>query len=118
VIGDRELLRRGFENVLRNAIRYAPEGSAIEIETRVLDAQATITVRDHGPGVPEAALSAIFEPFFRVGDDRSRAGGGVGLGLAIAQRAIERHQGRVIARNADPGLRVFIDLPVEAKVPA
>jgi two-component system sensor histidine kinase CpxA len=116
LIGDRELLRRGFENVVRNAIRHAPEGSAIEIDIEVLDALATITVRDHGSGVPEAALQTIFEPFFRVGDDRSRAGGGVGLGLSIARRAIELHQGRVIARNADPGLRVFIDLPVEAKV--
>jgi two-component system sensor histidine kinase CpxA len=67
--------------------------------------------------VPEAALSAIFDPFFRVGDDRSRAGGGVGLGLSIARRAFELHQGRVVARNADPGLRVFIDLPIESKIP-
>jgi two-component system sensor histidine kinase CpxA len=117
VIGDWELLRRGFENVLRNAIRHAPEGSAIEIDSRVLDGSATITVRDHGPGVPEEALTAIFNPFFRVDDDRSRSGGGVGLGLSIARRAIELHEGRIIARNAAPGLRVFIDLPVEARVP-
>jgi signal transduction histidine kinase len=116
LIGDRELLRRGIENVVRNAIRHAPEGSLIEIDSRVLDGSATITVRDHGPGVPEEALTAIFNPFFRVGDDRSRAGGGVGLGLSIARRAIELHEGRVIARNAAPGLRVFIDLPIETKV--
>jgi two-component system sensor histidine kinase CpxA len=116
LIGDRELLQRGFENVLRNAIRHAPEGSCIELDSRVLDGLATITVRDHGPGVPDEALAAIFNPFFRVGDDRSRSGGGVGLGLSIARRAIELHEGRVIARNAAPGLRVFIDLPVETKV--
>ena len=112
LIGDRELLRRGIENVIRNAIRYTPEGSLVEVDVVVLDETATITVRDHGPGVPEAALGAIFEPFFRVGDDRSRAGGGVGLGLSIARRSIELHRGRVAARNANPGLRVSIELPV------
>ncbi len=70
-------------------------------------------MRDHGSGVPEADLASIFEPFFRVGDDRSRAGGGVGLGLSIARRSIELHQGRISARNASPGLVVAIDLPVE-----
>ena len=113
LIGDPELLRRGVENVLRNAIRHSPEGSPIEVDFQLLGESATITVRDHGPGVPEAALGAIFEPFFRVGDDRSRAGGGAGLGLSIARRAIELHRGRVSARNADPGLRVFIDLPID-----
>ena len=112
LIGDPELLRRGIENVVRNAIRHAPDGTSIEIDSQVLDDGATITIRDHGPGVPESALAAIFEPFFRVGDDRSRSGGGVGLGLSIARRALELHQGRVIARNADPGLQVFIDLPI------
>ena len=112
LVGDRELLRRGVENVIRNAIRHSPGGSPVEVDFRALEGAATITVRDHGPGVPEAALAAIFEPFFRVGDDRSRAAGGVGLGLSIARRAIELHRGRVAARNADPGLRVSIDLPV------
>ena len=111
VVGDRELLHRGFENVLRNAIRHAPERTFIEVDSRILAGRATITVRDHGSGVPEEALGSIFEPFYRVGNDRSRSDGGVGLGLSIARRSIELHGGRVVAQNADPGLCIFIDLP-------
>ncbi len=71
----------------------------------------TVVVRDFGPGVPPEALSSIFEPFFRVEGDRSRESGGVGLGLAIAQRAVGIHGGRIAARNARPGLAVEIVLP-------
>ncbi|MDR3636989.1 MAG: ATP-binding protein [Isosphaeraceae bacterium] len=111
LVGDRELIRRAFENVLRNAVRYAPAGTVVEVELRSAPDTATITVRDYGTGVPEEALAAIFEPFFRVGEDRSRSGGGVGLGLSIARRAVELHGGRISARNAGPGLGVTIELP-------
>jgi signal transduction histidine kinase len=112
VLGDRELLRRAIENVLRNAIRHAPEGTVVELELRESEESATITVRDYGTGVPDDALTRIFQPFFRVDDDRSRASGGVGLGLAIARRAIDLHRGRIEAQNAGPGLRVVIELPI------
>jgi two-component system sensor histidine kinase CpxA len=69
-----------------------------------------VTVRDHGPGVPREWLSRIFDPFFRVESDRDRLSGGVGLGLSIAKRAIELHHGRIRAENADPGLRVEMQL--------
>lgn len=111
LLGERELLRRAIENVLRNAIHYAPQGTTVEVVmTRAADV-ATITVRDRGPGIPAEALDAIFEPFFRVDGDRARASGGVGLGLSIAQRAVSLHQGKVTARNANPGLVVTIELP-------
>jgi signal transduction histidine kinase len=111
VTGDRELLRRACENILRNAIRHAPPGSSVEIELALHDGRADIAIRDHGPGVPREALGEIFEPFFRVEPDRGRSSGGVGLGLAIARRAVELHQGRITAFNADPGLSVAIELP-------
>ena len=60
-------------------------------------------MRDHGPGVPEAALTEIFRPFYRVDDARDREAGGVGLGLAIARRAIQLHGGTVTAANATGG---------------
>ena len=113
ILGDRELLRRAVENVLRNAIRHAPEGTTVELTLRATPDLATITVRDYGTGVPEAALDRIFQPFFRVDDDRSRTSGGVGLGLAIARRAIDLHHGRIGAENARPGLRAVIELPVK-----
>ncbi len=74
-----------------------------------------IAVRDCGPGVPESSLRNLFKPFYRVETDRSRtAGGGVGLGLSIAERAIALHEGSIRARNASPGLMVEIELPVMA----
>jgi two-component system sensor histidine kinase CpxA len=74
---------------------------------------ATIAIRDRGPGVPADALPEIFKPFYRVEKDRGRSSGGIGLGLAIASRAVELHQGRMTARNADPGLVVEIELPTD-----
>jgi two-component system sensor histidine kinase CpxA len=109
---DRELLRRALENILRNAIRHAPEGSAIEITLDNSAASASISVRDYGTGVPAEDLTAIFKPFFRVDNSRNTATGGIGLGLAIAERAIRVHHGSLWAENADPGLRVCVDLPL------
>lgn len=107
VRGDPELLRRAIENVLRNAIRYEPKGSAVEV---TVDASG-LAIRDHGPGVPEESIGRIFDAFYRVEADRARDSGGVGLGLAIAKRAIELHKGSIRAENASPGLRVRIELP-------
>lgn len=109
--GEGELLRRAVENVLRNAVRHAPEGTPILAELRAEDGTATLTIRDRGEGVPEAALDEIFRPFFRVEGDRSRTSGGVGLGLSIARRAVLLHGGEIHARNAAPGLIVSIELP-------
>jgi len=111
--GDRELLRRAIENVLRNAIRFSPEKSTVHITLRQNpdDRHAFIAIRDYGPGVPEDNLAKIFKPFFRVEADRNRDTGGIGLGLSIAQRAVAIHQGQIRARNAHPGLLVEIHLP-------
>jgi signal transduction histidine kinase len=109
--GDRELLRRAVGNVLRNAIRYSPIGSAVEITLAENDHCTTVEVRDYGPGVAEDLLSQIFKPFFRVEDARDTQSGGVGLGLSIAMRAVQLHQGAITAENASPGLRVQIRLP-------
>ncbi len=109
---DRELLRRAVENVLRNGIRHAPEGSAVEVTVAQLNGVASVAIRDHGSGVPDDMLPEIFKPFVRVGEDRSRDSGGVGLGLSIAQRAVALHEGRIWAENSRPGLRVCVELPV------
>ncbi len=112
VWGDRELLRRAIENVVRNSIRHAPPASEVNVELESSKEAARISVRDYGPGVPEDALTKIFQPFFRVDDSRDSATGGVGLGLAIAKRAVGVHHGDVWARNAEPGLQVCIELPL------
>ncbi|MBE0595725.1 MAG: HAMP domain-containing protein [Desulfuromonadales bacterium] len=115
--GNRELLRRAVENVVRNAVRYTKEGSSVEIELLKLPEQnmeyAVILVRDHGPGVPEAALTELFRPFYRVAEARDRQSGGTGIGLAIAERALNLHSGMITARNvAGGGLIVEIRVPL------
>ncbi len=121
VHGSAELIRSAIENVVRNAIRYAPENSTVEVsldeERRGANGGAVIRIRDHGPGVPETSLEHIFEPFYRVGDARDRQSGGTGLGLAIAGRAVRLHGGSICARNAPTGgLLVEIRLPAAEHV--
>jgi two-component system sensor histidine kinase CpxA len=111
IVGDRELVRRAVENVLRNAIHYAPDQTPICVEVGRKDDKAWISVRDFGPGVPADSLPLLFKPFYRVDSDRNRGNGGVGLGLAIAKRAISLHQGELRARNVSPGLEVEIEIP-------
>ncbi|MCC6367450.1 MAG: HAMP domain-containing protein [Bryobacterales bacterium] len=111
VMADEKLLRRAFENVLRNAIRYSPERETIEVGVHRKDRSALVTIQDRGPGVPEEMLKDIFRPFFRVQSDRGRGTGGSGLGLAIAERSIRLHHGTIHAANTQPGLRIEICVP-------
>jgi signal transduction histidine kinase len=114
--GSHAALYSAFENVIRNALAYTADGSTVSVRlTRDANQpdHALISVRDHGSGVPEADLARIFEPFYRTDSARTRSSGGTGLGLAIARRAIERHGGRIVARNLDGGgLDVTIRLPL------
>ena len=112
VEGDPELLRRAVENVIRNAIRYSPPAGTVEIALARRDGRAVVAVRDHGPGVPEEALPRLFDAFYRVEGSRDCSSGGIGLGLSIARRAIELHQGGIRARNLLPGLEVEMEIPV------
>jgi len=110
--GDEELLRRAVENVLRNAIRHSPPDEKITVTLKADVDEAVLTIRDRGPGVPEEHLREIFRPFFRVEDHRARQSGGMGLGLSIAQRAVQLHHGQITARNSSPGLEVSLRLPL------
>jgi two-component system, OmpR family, sensor histidine kinase CpxA len=117
VIADPGLLHSAIENVVRNATRYTDEGTIVQVQlerkTGSPKAQAVIRVSDSGPGVPGDALEKIFRPFYRIDDARGRRTGGVGLGLAITQRAIRLHGGTVVASNRPGGgLVVEICLPL------
>ena len=113
ILGDAALLKRAMENVLRNALFYAPPGTEVTVGVGRDDAWARIEVRDHGPGVPPDALGRLFEPFYRVDKARARDTGGAGLGLAICARIVTLHGGRISAANAQPrGLAVRIELPI------
>jgi two-component system sensor histidine kinase CpxA len=109
--GDSELLRRAVGNVLRNAIRYSPPHATVEVTLLETADTSIVEIRDHGPGVSEELLSQIFKPFFRVEEARDTSSGGIGLGLSIAMRAVQVHQGTITAENAKPGLKVQIALP-------
>ncbi|HUN85531.1 MAG TPA: ATP-binding protein [Terracidiphilus sp.] len=115
VMGNRELLRRAIENVVRNGIRYAPKQSKIELSIAENEREATIAIRDYGPGVPGDTLNRLFDPFFRVEEARAANGGGSGMGLSIAKRAVQLHHGTIRAENASPGLRVEITIPFAAQ---
>lgn len=116
VRGNASLLHSAVENVVRNAIRYTQEGSAVEIELKSevrSSREAVLRVSDSGPGVPVDALGKLFEPFYRLDDARGRQTGGVGLGLAITERAVRFHGGRVSAMNRpEGGLVIEIRLPL------
>jgi two-component system sensor histidine kinase CpxA len=111
IIGDPDLLRSGFENILRNAIRYAPTDSCVELTAKKDGTSIVIQISDRGPGIPEQFLDRIFEPFFRVKSNVADASGS-GLGLAIAQRAFEVHGGSIVATPRDGGGLIFtVTLP-------
>ncbi len=112
VTGVPELLKRAIENVVRNALAYTADDTAVEASLVNNGTQAVLVIRDYGPGVPAAELEDIFRPFYRVSQARERQGGGVGLGLSIAVRAIHSHGGSITASNHhEGGLAVEIKLP-------
>ncbi len=123
VSGNASLLHSAVENVVRNAIRYTQEGTSVEVELtsakRAGGSDAVLRVSDSGPGVPADALEKLFEPFYRLDDARGRQTGGVGLGLAITERAVRFHGGKVSAMNRPQGgLVVEIRLPLAAGGPS
>ena len=123
VRGEASLLHSAIENVVRNAIRYTREGTTVEIHLVRAEtpggAEAVVKVADCGPGVPPDTLEKLFEPFYRLDDARGRQTGGVGLGLAITERAVRFHGGRVAASNrAEGGLEVELRLPLVAATAA
>lgn len=113
VRGNSELLRRAFENVLRNALRYSPQDSQIDVHAELFRRpdRFRVTISDQGPGVPAEAVDSIFEPFVRAAPDNQS----LGLGLAIAARAVAACHGRIGAANLPGrGLRVEIEIPAQS----
>jgi two-component system sensor histidine kinase CpxA len=111
--GRRGALTSAFENILRNAVRHSPAGGTVRIDTAMSADDVVITIADDGPGVEDADLPKLFEPFFRTNSSAEADGnGGTGLGLAIAKRAIQLHDGVIEAVNGEAGgLVVRISLP-------
>jgi two-component system sensor histidine kinase CpxA len=112
---DEHLIHRAIENVVRNALHYSPatEKVSISVHHDKNKKHIYIDIQDKGPGVPEEQLEKIFNPFYRVDTSREKKTGGYGLGLAIAFRAIQLHEGQITAQNnAEGGLLIRIILKV------
>lgn len=107
ISGNRQLLYRAIENVVRNAIRYTATDSEVEIllssDHSLTGREAVVKISDQGPGIPEAEINNIFDPFYRVDHARSPETGGFGVGLAITERAVKLHKGEVRAFNRKGG---------------
>jgi two-component system sensor histidine kinase CpxA len=110
-LAEPDLLARALANLVRNALRYAGDAGPIVLAAEPAEEGVTVSVSDSGPGVPEAALQKIFDPFYRLEASRSRDTGGFGLGLAIVKTCVEACQGSVTAANRQPsGLQVTLRL--------
>ena len=111
VSGNELLLERAFDNLIANAIKFSPRGGHVELKAQAVGGRVDVSVRDNGPGVPEAEIGSLFRPLFR-GSNASRAHGH-GLGLAIVQRVVKAHGGDIHAANVDGGgLLVRLQLPL------
>lgn len=118
VCGDAAWLHSAIENIVRNAIFYSGKGGRIEVRLQLINEIVVLSVRDNGPGVPEASLPLLFKPFYRVDNSRGTSTGGMGLGLAIVRNTIAAHGGMVTAQNVAPhGLEVDLTLPQAPAAP-
>jgi two-component system, OmpR family, phosphate regulon sensor histidine kinase PhoR len=100
VSGDTEQLERVVVNLLRNALKFTPEGGTIRVSADQSDGRIMVKVHDTGEGILPEDLPRIFERFYKA--DRARGGGGTGLGLAVAKHTVEAHGG-VITAESEPG---------------
>jgi signal transduction histidine kinase len=118
VDADPGLLRRVLDNLLDNAAKFSEQDSAIAIEASAErdPPRLIIDVRDHGIGIAAADLERVFEPFFRADRSRTRATGGVGLGLVLARRIVEAHGGTITAESApEAGAHFRVTVPAQAQ---
>jgi two-component system CheB/CheR fusion protein len=120
VSGDRIRLTQIFANILHNAVKYTPPGGSIEIALRTENRQAIVSVRDSGMGIPPEMLEYVFQPFAQLDRSFEHADVGVGIGLTLAKRLIELHQGHIEAKSAGSGkgTEFLIHFPTTAAAPA
>lgn len=107
VLGQDNLLERVFYNLLENAVKYSTPRTQITVAAQKERDSLKVQVVDQGEGIPEDCRSAVFEPFFRVDQSRSRAVGGSGLGLAVCKKILERHHAKIMVRSNQPCGSIF-----------
>jgi two-component system phosphate regulon sensor histidine kinase PhoR len=113
VQADRDAIHQVFVNLVDNAIKYAPNGTEVQLGARMKENQVEFFVRDFGTGIPSEHLPRLFERFYRVDKARSRESGGTGLGLAIVKHIIKKHGGTVSAQSqVNRGSEFSFSLPL------
>jgi signal transduction histidine kinase/CheY-like chemotaxis protein len=119
VTGDPSRLQQVLWNLLSNAIKFTPDGGAVSVRVQASEGQMVVTVEDTGPGIPPAFLPHVFDRFRQASGEVNRGKGGLGLGMAIARKVVELHEGTITAANRDPGPgAVFtVRLPIKALRP-
>jgi two-component system OmpR family sensor kinase len=121
VTADPVLLRRVLDNLLDNAVKFSEPSEAVELEgARGSEPESlVIRVRDRGTGIPHGDVPRVFEPFFRGDRSRTRATGGVGLGLAVARRIVEAHSGTIsVESSAESGTCFRVVVPARREQPS
>ena len=111
VLGDADKLARVFDNLLRNAVHYSPEGAKLAVSAQRDGAQVDVFFRNTGARIPQQQLERIFEKFYRLDSARSSRTGGAGLGLAIAKEIVELHGGTIAASSRDAYTEFRVTLP-------
>ncbi|HEX9100182.1 MAG TPA: HAMP domain-containing sensor histidine kinase [Candidatus Dormibacteraeota bacterium] len=118
VTTDRPKLVQALDNLLDNAAKFSPPGTAIDVSAQVDGDEVRLSVRDRGPGISPEHWSRVFERFYKVDRARPREAGGFGLGLAITKHLVQVLGGRIWTETARDGGQVFtIALPVEVLTP-
>lgn len=112
--GDEDRLRRLTAILLDNAVKYSDEGGTITLRLQTAQDKAVLTVHNTGAQIPAGQLSHIFERFYRVDSSRTRAQGGYGLGLSIAQSIVEAHHGKIGVQSGSQGTAFTVALPAGA----
>jgi two-component system OmpR family sensor kinase len=108
VIGDRDRLRQLIDNLFANVRAHTPAGTPVSVRLQRSDGMAQLSVSDSGPGLTEQEAAQVFERFYRVDSSRTRASGGVGLGLSIVSAVAEAHGGSAGARPTPGGGATFV----------
>jgi signal transduction histidine kinase len=108
--GDWELLTQMFANLVENALRHCPAGTAIELSVVERNGRAVATVRDNGPGIPTDEREKVFRRLYRL--DKSRSTPGSGLGLSLVRAVADLHGATISLDDCRPGLAVIISFPL------
>jgi len=113
VPGDRDRLEQVLANLLDNAIKYSPEGGYVDVEEKIQDQEAVVSVRDYGVGIPREKQGHIFERFYRAHTGTPYDYGGMGVGLYISREIIRRHGGRMWFESEEgKGSTFYFGLPL------